>query len=386
MLTRELNLPKEQNFFLLGPRQTGKTTLIRAAFAGKLKEINLLLSDTFRAYAAHPEKIREELKATPDFETHVLIDEVQRIPELLNEVQALIDGGFKQKFILSGSSARKLKRGHANLLGGRAWSYRLFPLTFPETPPSLSLERVLSCGLIPKNVLCNDTDAQENLRSYVDIYLKEEIEAEALSRNIGGFIRFLKTAAQSNAEQLNFSNIADDVGLSSVTIKEYFKILEDTLIGAILPAYAYSERKRHKTAPKFYFFDTGVLRAIQGKVSVPLEQGTFDFGNCFETMVINEAQKISSYLRKDFQLSFLRTAGDVEVDLLIETPRGELFAVEIKSKKRPVAMDFGRGFAAIRDLRKDAKCICVSTTEVPLLVEGEDVLPYAKFFEMLRAL
>ncbi len=153
-------------------------------------------------------------------------------------------------------------RGRGNLLGGWAWSYQLYPLTYKELPPEVSLSRVLGLWTLPKILTVSDAEAVENLRAYAEVYLKEEIEAEALSRNIGGFIRFLKIAAQTNAEQINYSNISRDVNLSSVTIKEYFKILEDTLIGHFLFPFSHSERKKHKTSPKFYFFDTGVLRSM----------------------------------------------------------------------------------------------------------------------------
>jgi predicted AAA+ superfamily ATPase len=208
---------------------------------------------------------------------------------------------------------------------------------------------------------------------------------EALSRNIGGFIRFLSIAAQCNGEQINFSNIARDVGLSDVTVKEYFKILEDTLLGTFLMPFAHSERKRHKLSPKFYFFDTGVLRATQKKLSLRIEPQTFEFGSYFETWIINEVRRISEYSRKDLEMSFLRTANNVETDLVITFPDGRVWAIEIKSKKDPIAKDFVSGFEALLAVAPEARCICVCSGDRARKVAGYDVIPYAEFFKELRA-
>jgi predicted AAA+ superfamily ATPase len=385
-IKRELSLPKEQSFFLFGARQTGKTSLVKASFPEKsVQEYNLFLSEQYARFVARPNLLREEVEAIKGSVTHVFIDEVQRVPELLNEVQYLMDSDAGPKFILTGSSARKLKRGRGNLLAGRAWSHNLFPLTYQELidPPALPL--LLSYGSLPANITASGINAkQENLRAYVDVYLKEEIEAEALSRNIGGFIRFLDVAAQMNGELINYSNIARDVGLSDVTVKEYFKILEDTLIGSFLLPFARSERKKHKLSPKFYFFDTGVLRALQKRMTLEIAPQTFEFGNYFETWIINEVHRISSYQRKDLSLSFLRTANDVEVDLVICFPDGHVLGVEIKSKETPQESDFVAGFKALRMLVPQAECVCVCPAKRPRKVGQWDVLPFEKLFELVR--
>lgn len=388
MLNRELKLPKNQHFFLIGPRQVGKTTLIKESFPAKtIKIYNLLLSDLYAKYKAEPELFRQEVLAIAKDISWIVIDEVQRIPEILNEVQFLIDRGLNKKFIITGSSARKIKRGRGNLLGGRAWALNLFPLSFKELVSLKTLTEILTYGTLPHIVTSNsDMERQEFLRSYVEVYLKEEIELEALSRNIGGFIRFLSVAAQSNGEQLNFTNIGKDVGISSVTAKEYFKILEDTLLGFFLLPFGFSERKKHKTSPKFYFFDTGILRATQKKLSLEITPNTFEFGNYFETWVINECIKISSYLRKDLSFSFLRTATDVEVDLVIQCPSGQILAVEIKSKKTPDKRDFESGFCAIKAISAKVKCICVCTGESQRVVNGHTIMHYSDFFELVRVL
>jgi predicted AAA+ superfamily ATPase len=387
MLKRELNIPKSNSFFLFGARQSGKTTLIRNSFKSEeLAEINLLQTETYSQFVSKPDRLREEVWALSEKISHVLIDEAQRVPDLLNEVQYLIDKGVPQKFILTGSSARKLKRGRANLLGGRAWSFELFPLTFLEVPKPVTLNQILSTGTLPANILTDKDSAKENLRAYTQMYLQQEIEAEALSRNIGGFIRFLEVAAQCNGEQINFSNIARDVLLSSVTVKEYFKILEDTLLGRFLPALNHSERKKFKTSPKFYFFDTGVLRSLQKRLNTDIRPQTFEYGNYFETWVINEVVRISHYLRKDLSLSFLRTAADVEVDLIITTPSGEMIAVEIKSKDTPIELDYEAGFNAIRLINQKVKKICVCTAERSRKINDVEILPYQEFFKLIRSL
>ena len=388
MLSRELNLPKNQHFFLIGPRQTGKTTLIKETFPEKNRKIyNLLLTDVYGKYKAEPELFRQEVLAISNDISWIVIDEIQRIPEILNEVQYLIDAGVEKKFVITGSSARKIKRGRGNLLGGRAWSLNLFPLSLKELGSLNNLGEILTYGTLPHIVTAESNfEKQEFLRSYVEVYLKEEIELEALSRNIGGFIRFLAVAAQTNGEQLNFTNVGKDVGISSVTAKEYFKILEDTLLGFFLLPFEFSERKKHKTSPKFYVFDTGVLRATQKKLSLEITPGTFEFRNYFETWVINESIKISSYLRKDLSFSFLRTASDVEVDLVIQFPNGRILAVEIKSKKTPDERDFESGFLAIKSLAPKAECICVCTGEAQRIVGDYKVMHYSDFFELLRSI
>lgn len=387
MLTRELKLSISQSFFLFGARQTGKTTLIRSSFSPEnLFEINLLQSDTYSQLAARPSRLREEISSLDPKITHILIDEAQRVPALLNEVQYLIDKVVPQKFILTGSSARKLKKGRANLLGGRAWTFDLFPLTYEELPKEYNLNSFLSIGTLPANIISDHVTAIENLRSYTRTYLQQEIEAEALSRNIGGFIRFLEIASQCNGEQLNFSNIARDVQLSSVTVKEYFQILEDTLIGSFLHAFHYSERKKLKIAPKFYFFDTGVLRSLQKRLNAELVPQTFEFGNYFETWIINEVHRISEYLRLDLKLSFLRTAADVEVDLIITTPSQKMIAVEIKSKESPSEIDFASGFRAIESINPEVKKICVCTAQRARKIGNVEILPFAEFFKFVRSL
>jgi predicted AAA+ superfamily ATPase len=387
MFARELTIPNDRHFFLLGPRQVGKSSLIDAQFsAASTLKINLLSASDLVKYSSDFSVLTKEVLKLSSSTSHIFIDEIQKAPELLNEVQLLLDRDVPQKFILTGSSARKLRRANSNMLGGRAWSLSLFPLTLAELGSHLELETLLAFGSLPPIVNeRRDEDRAQSLRGYLDTYLEQEIKAEAVTRNLSGFIRFLAVAAQANGEQINFTAIARDTQLGRDSVREYFTVLEDTLIGQFLLPFHHSERKRHKTSPKFYFFDTGVLRGIQRKLTAPLQSGTFEFGNCFETFFINEVIRINSYLRKDWKLSFLRTENDVEVDLIIETPRGEVIGIEIKSKVIPHKTDFYSGFLALRAVHKNAKFICAHTGERPLLVEGVDALPYTEVLNLLRA-
>ncbi len=386
MVNRICKLPKNKSFFLFGPRQTGKTSLIMETFPQeKTLMVNLLEMKNLTRYSAEPSLLMQEVEKLPTQVSHVFIDEIQLVPELLNEVHHLIETKKKINFILTGSSARKLKRAQANLLAGRAWTYSLYPFSLEELGKAYDLEKVLSRGTLPAIYLEESHEnASQSLRAYVETYLREEIKAEALTRNLGAFVRFLNVAAQTNAEPINYSNIASDVMISSVTIKEYFSILEDTLIAFYLHPFHRSERKRHKTSPKFYFFDTGVIRAIQGKLRTDLVESSFEYGNLFETWVINEVVKLSHYYQKDFKLSFLRTADDVEVDLIIETPRNEIIAVEIKSKRDPKSIDYASGFKAIKQLVDKPTCICVCNTKNNRQDKDVEILNLQTFLNFLR--
>ncbi len=388
MLKRTLKLPINNSFFLFGPRQVGKTSLIRETFKNKkVLEINLLHSDEYAKYLKQPELLRSELRALSSDVSHIFIDEVQRVPELLNEVQSLMDSLLPQKFILSGSSARKLKRTNANLLGGRALSLSLFPLTYYELENAFNLNEILSFGSLPPVFVESDVNIKRAiLKSYLDVYLEQEIKAEALSRNIGGFLRFLTVAAQMSSEQLNYSEISKDIGISSVTVKEYFQILEDTLIGSFLYPFTYSERKSLKIAPKFYLFDIGVVRALQNKLSLNPFETPDDFGKYFENWIINEVKAFSKYYEKDFKLSFLRTKNGAEVDLVIETPKNEIIAVEIKSKKNPEEKDYRAGFEAISRFASKVRYICVCNTHRSRIEKDVSIFNIKDFFEFLDSI
>jgi predicted AAA+ superfamily ATPase len=382
MFNRLVKPPKNQSFFLFGPRQTGKTWLLRNEFQPEQTlYYNLLLSEEYMRLNANPVLFREEVLNRNSQVTHIIVDEVQRVPALLNEIHNILESANPPHFALTGSSARKLKRSRANMLGGRAWTLQLHPLTHLELQDSFQLSRALALGTLPKICTEGDAEAAQILRSYVETYLKEEIEAEALVRATGSFIRFLFQAGHESGNVINFSNIARDVGTSSVTVKQYFQILEDTLIGRFLPAYSKSTRKRLAAHPKFYLFDCGVQRALLKRLTVPLMPQTDEYGTAFEHFIINECWSLNSSKQLDYEFSVFRTENGVEVDLIIETPSGDVFAVEIKSSQNPVAVDFRTGLESFASICPSAKLFCVCNAPRSRKVDNITILPWLEFFK-----
>ena len=264
----------------------------------------------------------------------VFIDEIQKIPLLLDEAHKLIEE-TNSCFCFTGSSARKLKKAGVNLLAGRAYDYKLYPLTFQELGSDFNLIEILSWGSLPGAVNPSNTqDKEDFLYTYVDTYLKEEIMLEQLTRQIEPFSNFLQMAAQCNAENINYENIAKDCRVSCVSVKNYYSILVDTLIGFYLPAYHSSKRKRQKKSPKFYFYDIGLVRALQNTIKQKPTPGTFEFGKLFESFLINEIIKLDAYKRTRYQFSHLRIQDNYEVDLIIERPGMDSLLIEIKSKDK----------------------------------------------------
>lgn len=386
MFKRRLELPRDRSFFLFGPRQTGKSTLLKKTYSEtETIYYDLLKSDEYTRLAANPSLFREEVLARDKSKTHVIIDEVQRIPQLLNEVQSIMTSpGKPPVFCLSGSSARKLKRAQANLLAGRAWTCHLHPLTHLECGPLFSLDKALRIGTLP-SIYSEEKEesAHRSLKAYVNTYLQEEIAAEAITRNIGAFLRFLPLAAFENGNILNYSNIAKETGISYKTVQEYFQVLQDTLIGFLLPAFTKSARKQLAKHPKFYFFDTGVHRAVCGKLSVPLHPGTSEYGDVFEHFIVCEIARLIDYAGKDYTLSFYRTKDGAEVDLIIETPAGKIFAIEIKSSRAPDAArlrglkSFGRDFP-------EASLFCAAPVPRARLLDGIKIVPWQDIFGFLE--
>lgn len=384
MIHRILKLPKNKSFFLFGPRQTGKSTLIKHTFKEEdTIYYDLLRSDEYFRLSAAPHIFREEVLGRRKNITHVIVDEAQRIPELLNEVHFLLESKNSPFFCLSGSSARKLKKSHANLLAGRAWRYNLYPFTYKECPDGFSLDKVLQFGTLPPVYLDDENSAKKTLKTYVETYLEEEIKAEAFSRNIGGFLRFLRLAGDENGNILNYSNIARETGTTYKTVKEYFQVLEDTLIGFFLFPYSKSYRKRLVKHPKFYFFDTGVQRAIVGKLSVPLHKKTSDYGKAFEHFLVNEVIRMANYAEKDYNFLFFRTESGAEVDLIIEIPNGNVYAVEIKATDSPDAASF-RGLKSFADVCKSAGLYCASLAPRKRKSGNITILPWQDLFELLE--
>lgn len=326
-----LNHSNSSSFFLFGARGVGKSTYLKHQFGADFHYINLL-EDTWESrYRSHPDLLISDLQALKSAPTWVVIDEIQKVPKLLDVIHHLIES-TNHKFVLTGSSARKLKRGSANLLAGRAFDYRMFPLTFVELGEKFSLDHVLRWGSLPKTFSLSEENRAEYLRSYCQTYLKEEILQEQIVRNGGAFKDFLEVAAQENGKNLNFSKIARDVGVDTKTAQSFFQILEDTLVGFMLPAFHRSKRKSLNQQPKFYIFDLGVKKAMEKSLSDSITEGTSAYGFAFEHFVINEIYRLNNYQRLDYNLSHYQTSGGGEIDLIMHRGRKTL-AIEIKSTK-----------------------------------------------------
>ncbi len=378
---RLLDLKKiKTSAFLFGPRMTGKTFLLRGLKFSLF--IDLLDPEKELALRQSPREFWEYLLALAP-QSLVIVDEIQRVPALLNYVQKGIEErGLR--FFLSGSSVRKLKRGGANLLGGRAADLRLHPLTVTEIASNFNLEEVLQYGTLPKIVQLvlqqEYDDARRLLRAYYTTYIKEEIQAEALTRNLEAFQRFLKVAAQGNAQVTEFANISRECSVPMSTVKEYYSILEDTLIGEFLWPWDRSERK--KARPKFYFFDCGVIRAIQNQLQdppTPEEKGTL-----FEMWFIRELMRYRDYGERPHEFSFWRE-GNHEMDLLISGHNGPLLAFEIKSGKtflREASLkEFQKRFPKVPVLIASA-----TDTIARHLESGVEILPWPQALKRYQAL
>jgi predicted AAA+ superfamily ATPase len=345
MFKRSLTLPPcgTVTFFLWGPRQTGKTTLLRATYPDALW-IDLLKADEFRRHIQNPESLREGLEARSSIR-QVVIDEVQKVPQLLDEAHWLHENrGIR--FALCGSSARKVKRGQANLLGGRAVRYELHGLTAQEIGRDFELNRILNNGYLPS--IYQSDNPQPLLNGYVADYLKEEVAAEGLVRNLPVYSEFLNMAALADAELVNFSTIARDCGVSSHTIKGYFQILEDTLLGRWLPAYTRRPKRRVIAAPKFYFADVGVVNHLARRGD--LQPGSELYGKAFENWVFHELCAHNSYSNAFARIAYWRLPSGIEVDFIVNEME---LAIEAKASAK-VTADHLRG---LRELARDHRGI-----------------------------
>jgi predicted AAA+ superfamily ATPase len=332
MFNRLIKFPEKTSFFLFGPRGSGKTYLLKSHFnKSSILYIDLLDPLTFQTLSLRPQSLLEQLAALREGTRWVVIDEVQKLPFLLDLVHQQIESG-RFLFALTGSSARKLKHGGANLLAGRAFVHHLFPLSSLEIGELFSLPNALRWGTLPRLFsLESDEDKRDYLRSYAYTYLQEEITQEQVVRRLDPFRRFLFIAAQMSGQIINFTKIAQETGTTVPTVQSYFQILEDTLIGFLLDPFHESVRKRQRENPKFYFFDTGVLRALSQTLSVDLVPQTYAFGTAFEHFIIQEIQRLQSYGKKDYRFSYLRTKDHAEIDLIIERPGIKRALIEIKS-------------------------------------------------------
>ncbi len=329
MFQRLLNILKTNSFFLFGPRGVGKSTLIQnQIMSDKSLYIDLLKFKEKADLLANPDSLESRILPGTEW---VIIDEVQKVPALLDTVHRLIEErGIK--FALSGSSARKIRHGGSNLLAGRAFVYNLHPLTAAEIGEEFNLLDLLSWGALPKIFSFSDMQSKrEYLDSYALTYLQEEIWNEHLVRDLNPFRRFLGVAAQSNGKILNYSNIAEDVRLDIKTVQNYFQILEDTLLGFMLEPYHPSLRQRQKANPKFYLFDLGVTRALTNDFALSLSPQSLGFGQRFEHFLIAEIWRLNSYLKRYSNLSFIRESEQLEVDLVLSAAGEPITLIEIKS-------------------------------------------------------
>ena len=333
MLNRLIQLPKNQNILLFGPRGVGKSTWLRHVFDERqCLWINLLKASDEMRFARYPDDLIAMVEAMQPDKHYVVIDEIQKLPKLLDVVHHLIEEKHPVHFVMTGSSARKLKKTGANLLAGRAFVYHLFPFSWIELGEQFNLHVALEWGLLPK--IYEYAEAKERryfLQAYANTYLKEEIWAEQIVKKLDPFRRFMEVAAQMNAKIINFASIARDVGVSDQAVKEYFSILEDTLIGFFLESFHHSFRKRLNAKPKFYFFDTGVTRALANSLQIPLQAGTSAYGEAFEHFIILECMKLARYYDLDYRFSYLSTKDGAEVDLVVERPGQVPLFIEIKS-------------------------------------------------------
>lgn len=359
----------KKSHFLFGPRLTGKSTLVRRQLGGA-RVYDLLDSGVYLALSQRPGRLGEEIRPGDRL---VVIDEVQRLPELLNEVHRLIEErGIR--FLLTGSSARKLRRGGVNLLGGRARTRHLHPLTRRELGDRFDLGRAIARGLLP-SIYFSD-DAWADLEAYAGSYLQQEILAEGATRNVPAFSRFLRVAAGCNASVVNFTAVASDAQVPRTTVYEYFEILRDTLVLHEIPAWRASQSRKPLVSSKYYFFDVGVVSWLQGRSVKPAAP---EFGAAFETWLAHELLCHRDYAGAD-PISHWRSASGYEVDFVL----GDHTAIEVKAKENVALRDL-RGLQALAEERSIRHAVCVTREAHPRRVGRLSLLPYGEFLDALWA-
>lgn len=363
----------DEAMFLFGARQTGKSTLLKERFP-KAIYIDLLKSDVRNRFKQHPEEFRESLLRYPP-ETLVIVDEIQKVPDLLDEVHWLmVEKGLW--FILSGSSARKIKKSGANNLGGRAIPETLFPLVSAEIP-DFDIERAVQNGMIPRHYMV--ANARNRMRAYIDLYVKEEIIEEALVQNVDEFIRFMEVAAIMDGEILNYENVASDCGVSANTVKAYYKILVDTLLGFEVPAYRKVIKRKLYKSPRFYYFDIGIANHLTKRYQ--LAPKTPEYGHAFEHLIMQEIVAYLAYTNSDEELTYWHTYENIEVDAIIGDAR---VAIEIKSTDH---VDHGdkKGIMEFAKEHPNAKQILVSRDRISRRSGNVDLYYVTDFFKALWA-
>lgn len=368
-----------QSFFLFGPRGTGKSTLIKTLYKDALW-IDLLQPETLRSYSARPERLSELVKGNPNNKT-IVIDEVQKIPSLLNIVHALIEEDKTIKFVLTGSSSRKLKRTGADLLAGRALKRQLHPFMAAEFKNAdqewFSLEKALKFGMLP--VIINTPNPVDTLQAYVGLYLKEEIQAEGLVRNLESFSRFLEIVSFSHTTILNLSNIARDCEVKRKTVESYVEILEDLLLAYKLPVFSKRAQRDMSSHPKFYLFDAGVFRALRPKG--PLDRVEEMEGAALEGLIVQHLKAWNDYGSEKHELAFWRTRSGLEVDIVVYGPTG-FWAIEVKNSTKVHSIDT-KPLEAFLDDYPMAKGILVYRGKERLSQNGVICIPCEEFLNSM---
>ncbi|MBM4251762.1 MAG: ATP-binding protein [Deltaproteobacteria bacterium] len=383
MFTRIINISKSQSFFLLGARGTGKTTFLQQSFSNiDSHQIDLLSHVDLAALEARPSRLADIVAKQK--KQWIIIDEIQKVPALLDEVHRLIES-TGQKFVLTGSSARKLKRNASNMLAGRAFMFNLFTLTHVEIGDQFDLGDALSYGTLPKVFsFSSHRDKVLFLKAYAETYLKEEILVEQLIRKLPPFRRFLEIAASQDTKVTSFTNIGRDILVDPKIVSNYYSILEETLLGFSLQPYDTAIRKRQKRTPKFYWFDTGVRRALAGTVDDPARPQSFEYGSLFESFIVNEVFRLLKYAERSFRLSFLRIDEKMEIDLIIERNGMKTFLVEIKSTD----MAHEGHVEALRKLSgsfKNSVSLLISRDPICKIIDGVHCLPWQQGIQEILA-
>lgn len=370
-IERLLDLRKElekKSFFLFGPRQTGKSWLIRHSLK-EFRTYNLLDNETYLTLSRSPRRIREE--AGPR-DRIIIVDEIQKLPSLLDEIHLLIEERGLH-FLLTGSSARKLRRGGVNLLGGRARVRYLHPFSYWELKEHFDLTKALNHGLLPPIYFSDDPE--EDLKVYIGTYLKEEVAAEGLTRNVPAFSRFLEVAALCNGQLINYAKISNDAQVARSTVQEYFQILKDTLLAWEVTPWRRSRKRKPISTSKFYFFDPGVVRVLQNRNV--LKKGSPEFGGALETYIFHEL-KAFTHSRSFGEVSYWRSISGYEVDFIL----GDALALEVKASRNVGLQDL-KGLKALQEEKKIKHYVVVSLEERPRTVRGICILPWKDFLARL---
>ncbi|MEA3489999.1 MAG: ATP-binding protein [Candidatus Omnitrophota bacterium] len=373
MYSRLIKPPKNKSFFLFGPRGTGKTTWVKAAFPQAVY-LDLLEAELFNDFLANPQRLENFIPK--DFDDWIIIDEVQRVPDLLNEVHRLIEKS-RYKFILTGSSARKIKQRGPNLLAGRALTYSFHPLTVSELGQDFDLDHSLKYGQLP--CAYTESDPKSYLESYVKTYLEEEVKHEGLTRNLGAFSRFLEAASFSQGSVLNISTVSRECAVERKVVENYFTILEDLLIACRVPVFTKKAKRRLVAHPKFYFFDVGIYRTVRpmGPLDMPEEAE----GAAFETLIFQEIKAVNAALDLGYKIYYWRTSNNMEVDFVLYGNKG-ILAFEIKRTGRVL----GSMLKGLKSFMRDypmAESYFIYGGKRRMREGGIEIIPISRFLKKL---